>query len=163
MGETQIRFVKMIASDLNSFLKLEKQSARSRGEVSPQQTKRNDWFEFPFGFCYSDTLFIFAEQDGQVVGCLYGFIVTLPTAYDAKKVGFLDLLIVDETIPDQGISEALRDFFYDWLRKQGVNHCKLTAEDHAPSMKELCEQWGFETEETHLRKDISQEKEKVHY
>ena len=65
-----------------------------------------------------------AEQEGEIVGYLYGFLWHIPDIFVAP-VAIVDALFVERDFRRRGFARALLEFFCDFAREQGACRMEL--------------------------------------
>ena len=99
--------------------------------------------------------FIIAEDDGKVVGLVYGYFKDIPKEvldnWRVSKVATIELLVVDPKYGKQGVGTLLLKKLVEILKKSGTDLIMLTCPIQADQAKKLYEKVGFEISAYHMR------------
>jgi ribosomal protein S18 acetylase RimI-like enzyme len=149
--------------DFQGFLKLEEefdrhyvtlgvgeQFVRVSFSEKPEEAKR---MEFEKNF-KSEAYFLFVKEGEEYVGYISGVIEENDQSYKARQLGIMDTIVVSEKYKGKGISNKMRDMFFEWLKSKNVNICQLHVIAKNVSALEIYKKWGFEIDELRLWKKI---------
>lgn len=99
-------------------------------------------------------IFLVAEDNGQVIGYVNGYINKKSEIYYKEPVAYLDCLCVDKTARKRGIGKKLIDEFCNVVKKKGARYVKLNAfENNIPAVS-LYKKEGFEEYSIYYMKRI---------
>ncbi len=94
-------------------------------------------------------LFIVAEQDGQILGFVYGVERNLPDEVlrnrGATKAGSIEILAVSEEHRRKGVATSLLDYLFQVLKLKGVDYVSLAVPSKEIAAKKLHDKLGFQT------------------
>lgn len=135
--------------DTNVVIQLANDFASFDGPTTEEDLKITQ--AFPEGF-------IVAEEEGKVVGLIYGYFKDVPKEvlhnWEVSKVATIELLVVDPKYRKHGIGTSLIDNLIGIFKKTGVDMIGLTCPKGASHAKYLYENQGFEISAYHMRKKL---------
>lgn len=102
--------------------------------------------------------FIVAEEDGEIVGLVYGFFKDVPKevldSWGVSKVATIELLVVDPEYRNRGIGSSLLEHLTAIFKEAGADMIGLTSPEGASHAKQLYKKAGFEINAYHMRKKL---------
>ncbi len=103
-------------------------------------------------------LFLVAEEDGKVVGFVFGLESNLPDEVlrnrKATKAGSIEVLAVASERRQKGIATALLNRLFDEFRSRGVDYVSLTVPAEEVAARKLYEKLRFEERAYFLAKRL---------
>ena len=91
----------------------------------------------------ADACVFVAEQDGQVVGYVYGGLEPMSWRELREAAGFIHDVVVADTHRGRGIGEALVQRASDWLREHGAPRVLLWTAQRNVAAQRLFSRLGF--------------------
>ena len=92
---------------------------------------------------------IVAEDDGSIIGFVFGYIRDIPdevlAKWNASKAAQIELLVVNPTYRGQSIGRTLLDRLLETFKEEGVDLVLLHCPAESKEAKHLYERIGFET------------------
>ena len=82
---------------------------------------------------------IVAEEDEQIVGYLYGYLIE-------DKMSFIDAIYVIDNYRNNGIATSLIESFKKWSTNNKVQKIKINVMSENFDIKKICDRQGFEVQ-----------------
>jgi|SRR5579875_1118225 ribosomal protein S18 acetylase RimI-like enzyme len=104
-----------------------------------------------------DAALFVAEQQGDLVGLVFGYVRTTPPVPMVVPRRFVqvDELVVSEYVRHQGAGQLLMERVHQWAREQGVTEIELDVWEFPASALAFYEKLGYQTTRRHMRKQLS--------
>ncbi|PIN69364.1 hypothetical protein COV93_05815 [Candidatus Woesearchaeota archaeon CG11_big_fil_rev_8_21_14_0_20_43_8] len=95
-----------------------------------------------------------AEHGGELAGFVLFNVERRESFWEIKKVGYIDLIYVDERHRKKGISKLLLEKAYEQFRKNGLRYVKLSVQTKNPDANAVWQKHGYKEFLKHMYKMI---------
>ncbi len=142
-----------IQSDLIELLEFEQKIISAERPMDPTLIQDRPISYYPIGeyIDAKDTEVLVAEDNGRLVGSVYGQIRARKPFFQTTHLGYIGFMYVRKAYRGKGVSQALIDAITTWFDQQGIGEIILHVYAKNPRAIRAYEKAGFENHLIEMR------------
>jgi ribosomal protein S18 acetylase RimI-like enzyme len=146
--------------DFEQFYEMEKDFAEDNKKLAKQKIFQYDIVRSE---CKKDFLkkvvakngyFFAVEDNGKLVGYIYGMVLNLPKGYGASEMGYITKLYTNKKYRGQGLATKLVDGYLKFLKREKIMHCCIDVSVDNINALDIYKHFGFKPFEYKMLKEL---------